>query len=369
MSTYKVIGLMSGTSMDGLDIAYCNFTEENGKWGYEILKCTTVPYPTKWQLRLSKLVLQNAINYIKTHVFYGHYIGATVSEFIEENNLIDQVDFISSHGQTIFHQPENNLTSQIGDGAAIAAETGLPVVSNFRTMDVAMAGQGTPISPIGEKNLFPDYKFYLNLGGIANITCKVSDGRYIAFDTCPVNLVLNALAHDANHDYDENGNFARDGSLNQELLDDLNGSWYYEKEYPKSLSGGWVSKVFMPIIKRCPISTEDKLRTACEHIGVQVARDLEVIKGKEGISLDKGDKMLVTGGGAFNSFLVERLKEHVPVEIELPDEDIIKFKEAIIIGLMGALRVRNEINCLNSVTGASQDNIGGAIYQGTTKTV
>src|SRR6185436_17977412 len=210
MKTYKVIGLMSGTSMDGLDIAYCNIIEDGGKWSYKILNAETVPYPVKWKLRLEQLVLQNAVTYIKTHAFLGHYYGTEVKAFIERHGLEGEIEFIASHGQTVFHQPENRLTSQIGDGAAIAAVTGYPVICDFRGIDVALGGQGTPITPIADKYFFSEYKYLLNLGGISNITCHVND-KYIAFDISPVNLILNRLAKNAGQDYDKDGLLAAAG--------------------------------------------------------------------------------------------------------------------------------------------------------------
>lgn len=349
--------------MDGLDIAYCHITEDNGKWSYKILNAETVPYPPKWKLRLEQLVMQNAVTYIKTHAFLGHFFGAEVKAFIERHRLDGQIDFIASHGQTIFHQPENRFTSQIGDGAAIAAVTGYPVICDFRTVDVALGGQGTPITPIADKLFFPEYKCLMNLGGISNITCHANN-KYIAFDISPVNLILNRLAKNAGQEYDKDGLLAAAGNVNATLLEELNGSWYYEKEYPKSMGGGWVSKVMLPVVSRHQISTQDKLRTLCEHIAVQIARSMQQIIDKESVNISKADRMLVTGGGALNKFLMERISAKAPITVVVPDAETVNFKEALMIGLMGALRLRNETNCMNSVTGAERDNIGGAIYQG-----
>jgi len=360
---------MSGSSLDGLDIAYCQIEGENDSWTYKVLKTETIEYPIRWKLRLSKLVLQNAINYLKTHVFYGHYVSTLVNDFIATHNIREEIDLIASHGQTIFHQPENNLTSQIGDGAAIAAETGLPVVCDFRTIDVALGGQGTPIVPIGEKHLFGDYRFFLNIGGIANLSARIDDSKFVAFDTCAANLILNLLAGEISLSFDENGDQARKGNLSEDLLHELNGSWYYDKDYPKSLSGGWVSKVFAPAIRRFQIPVQDKLRTVVEHMAIQISSDIEKIKELEGLSDISKERMLVTGGGALNTFLMERLKEHCPIEIAIPEEQIINYKEAIIIAFMGVLRVQNQINVLSSVTGSSRDNIGGTIYQGSSKVI
>ena len=363
METYKVIGLMSGTSMDGLDIAYCEITEDNGQWSYKILKSACEPFPVKWKLRLEKLVLQNAITYIKTHTFFGHFIGGQVKSFIEKNNLQGEVDFIASHGQTLFHQPENRFTSQIGDGAAIAVQTGLPVICDFRTTDVALGGQGTPIIPVADKLFFSEYKYIMNLGGIANITCKLND-RYIAFDITAVNLILNKLAKKLGQEFDRGGENARKGLMDEQLMEELNASWYYEKDYPKSLSGGWVSKVMIPVVSRHELPVEDKLRTLTEHIAVQISNAVKMVQEKEGINISKSDKMLVTGGGAFNTYLIERIESLAPMSLHVPDDETVNFKEALMIALMGVLRVRNEINCLSSVTGAERDCIGGTIYQG-----
>lgn len=363
MNTYKVLGLMSGSSLDGLDIAYCEILEENKSWTYKILKSACIPYPHQWRLRLKNLVLQDAVTYLKTDVFYGHYIGELVRNFIAENNLQGKIDFLASHGQTIFHQPENKMTSQIGDGAAIAAECGLTVVCNFRTMDVALGGQGAPIVPIGDKLFFPDYDFCLNLGGIGNISFKVNKEKIIAYDICVVNLILNSLVQELKIEYDESGKNASTGILNPDLLNELNACWYYLKDYPRTLGGGFVGRVLIPIIRKYRISVQDKLRTYCEHIAIQIKNEVEKIYLKENVVKNSNHTMLVTGGGAFNTFLMERIKEHSPVRILLPNEETIKFKEALIIALMGVLRMRNEINCLSSVTGASRDNIGGEIYQ------
>ncbi len=365
MPTYKVLGMMSGSSLDGLDLSLCELNGSDGIWTYDVLSAETIDYPQKWKLRLTNLVLQNAITYLKTDAYLGHYWGELISDYIERNNLASQVDFIASHGQTIFHQPENGVTSQIGLGSAIAAKTGLPVVCDFRTNDVAYGGQGTPIVPIGERLLFPDYKMFLNLGGIANISVH-SEEKTIAYDICPVNIVLNKLASELGHEIDMNGENASRGQINQELFDDLNQLWYYSKESPKSLGGGWVSKVMMPVVRRSYTSIVDKLRTVTEHIAYQIGSDIKSLsESNSGLT----NKIMVTGGGAFNSFLMDRMQEFSPLELEVPDSETINFKEAIVIALMGALRVENQVNCLGSVTGAKIDTVGGAIYQGSNKTI
>lgn len=361
MTNYHVIGLMSGSSLDGLDIAYCKLTEDKGDWSYKIIKTELVPFDEKWKLRLKELDKQDGITYLKTHTLFGHYTGDLVKTFVEENK-IKKLDFIASHGQTIFHQPENRITSQIGDGAAIAAICQVPVVNDFRTADVALGGQGTPIVPIADLHFFKDYAFCLNLGGIGNISYKPNGKKIIAFDNCGSNIMLNALAGQLGAEYDEDGSFAAKGKLDGKLLEELNESLYFQKSYPKSLSAQWVNEIMLPIIDKYKISIEDKLNTVCEHIGIQIAKDIQLIYKREGKKQKDRHKMLVTGGGAFNKYLVERIREHSPLPIELPDNQTIRFKEALLMALMGALRIRNEVNCLASVTGASQDSVGGVIH-------
>lgn len=356
---------MSGSSLDGVDLAYVHLTEDNGQWNYKFEVAECMPFPQKWRLRLQSLVLQNAVTYLKTDTYFGHYLGDVIKRFVEDHALQGQVDFVSSHGQTIFHQPENQMTSQIGDGAAIAAECGLPVVCNFRTVDVALGGQGTPIVPIGDKLLFPNFKYCLNIGGIANVSAKRNDGTMVGFDICGANSVLNALAGDIDLDYDKDGSVAREGRIHDDLLQEMTNQWYYEKQYPKSLGGGWITKVFMPIFKKFRIPTEDKLRTATEHIAQQIAKDLNILIDRENFERNSDDRMLITGGGAFNKMLIERIARNVPVPVVVPDTTTVKFKEALVIALMGTLRVRQEINVLSSVTGAKEDSIGGEIYLST----
>lgn len=365
MKQYRVVSMMTGTSMDGVDLAYCIIEENEGKYTYKIEVADCIPFPQKWKLRLQSLVLQNAVTYLKTDAFFGHYLGEVARNFIEEKQLAGKIDFIASHGQTVFHQPENQMTSQIGDGAAIAAETGYPVVCNFRTTDVALNGQGTPIAPIGDKLFYGNFKFCLNLGGISNLSAKLDDGRMLGWDVSGCNMVLNFLAGEIDLEVDKDGVIAREGKVHEELLNDLNTQWYYEKAYPKSLGGGWVTKVFMPMFRKYRMSTEDKLCTAVEHIAMQIGKDLNTVMANENISKDAGHQMLVSGGGAFNKFLIERIKAHAPVQLVVPDAATIKFKEALIIALMGVLRLRGEMNVLASATGASGDSCGGEVFQGT----
>lgn len=364
---YKVIGLMSGSSLDGLDIAFVEFHENAGKWNRELIRSKCVPYDKEWADRLRNATSLSAGEYLLLDAAYGRYLGERVNEFIEEHNLHYQVQLIGSHGHTSFHDPGNRMTAQLGCGATLAAVTGINVVSDLRAMDVALGGQGAPIVPVGEKLLFTDYRFFLNLGGIANISFNDPD-RYIAFDVCPANRVLNMLVQDADSGkhMDSGGELAEKGEVIDGLLDQLNALEYYRMPYPKSLSNDFGTDVVAPMASTLNYDLDDALRTYVEHICVQVDAAVRKLKKTSSVREDQV-KMMVTGGGARNSFLVSRLtamlaEQHVTVEI--PNEDLIDFKEAIIMALIAVLRWREENNALASVTGASRDSIGGAVWIG-----
>jgi anhydro-N-acetylmuramic acid kinase len=348
---YKVIGLMSGTSLDGLDLAYCEFSHENNKWVYTIRCAETIAYSGSWRERLANVESGSALDLVTTDVEYGHLIGRLTHEFIGRHHL--QPDFIASHGHTVFHQPAKKITCQIGRGAAIAAETGLAVVCDFRSTDVALGGQGAPLVPAGDKLLFGNFEFCLNIGGFANISYE-QDSKRIAFDTCPANIVLNHLAAREGHDFDPGGTMARKGCIDKELLSKLNTLPYYNLPPPKSLGKEWVTEHVFPLLAVPERSTNDLLATFCEHIAIQIAASA--------VAGDRGSKLLLTGGGAWNEFLTERIRAHAAPEIIIPDANTVNYKEALIFAFLGTLRWRNEANCLMSVTGAARDSSGGAIY-------
>ncbi len=341
---------MSGTSLDGLDIACCGFSDDENRWSFTIGCAETIPYTDQWKKVLTSIESATALEFVTADIGYGHLLGKLTREFIGKHGI--HPDFIASHGHTVFHQPSQGITCQIGCGAAIAAETGIQVICDFRSMDVALGGQGAPLVPIGDKLLFGDFTFCLNLGGFANISCDLEDKR-IAYDISPANIVLNFLARQAGYDYDPEGILAKDGRVNQPMLDTFNALPYYQLAYPKSLGKEWVIQHIHPMLTSSELPVNDLLATFCEHIAMQVA---VATQGK------KGAKMLVTGGGAFNRFLVDRIRHHGTPEIILPDSLTINFKEALIFAFLGLRRRRNEINCLRSVTGSARDSSSGAIY-------
>lgn len=361
---YNVIGLMSGSSLDGLDIAFVQLTEVRGQWEYEIIVTDCLSYEPEWVERLKGATSLPAKEYLLLHSRYGHYTGQRVREFMEKHGLEHRVHFIASHGHTTFHMPSEKMTAQLGEGAAIAAVTGLPVISDLRAMDVALGGQGAPIVPVGEKLLFPGYHYWLNLGGIANISAQLPDA-FVAFDICSCNRVLNALAAELGRPYDEGGALAAGGLTDKPLLAVLNALPYYAAPYPKSLANEFGTETVLPLLQRARLSVQGRLNTYTAHIAEQVA--LAVARLQEQFpDKDVERKMLVTGGGAFNSFLVKRISEQLQphqVTVTVPDEQAVSFKEALIMALIGTLRWRQANNVLSSVTGASRDSVGGALWQ------
>lgn len=348
MKIYNCIGLMAGTSMDGIDIAHITFTNEGEQWIFEINKAECIPFSDAWYSRLINLSKQSAETFAKTNIYFGHYLGKEVKNFLERNQLT--AEFISSHGQTIFHNPRMGYTIQIGHGAALAMETNTPVVSDLRTSDMAFGGQGAPIVPLGEQFLFPKFHQFINIGGISNISTHFKS-QIIGYDVCMGNLLLNHYANTIGLPYDHNGELAKSGNLHNDLLYELNQHPYFQLTTPKSLDAEQVLNWFLPIVERYSISLEDKMATLVEHISLQLS---SVIR--------KDYNTLVTGGGGFNHTLMEQLQTHTTSKICLPSKEIINFKEALIIAFLGLKRILKQPNVLASVTGAKKDTINGAVY-------
>lgn len=358
---YRAIGLMSGSSLDGLDIVFAEFQETGGKWSYTIRNADCLPYEDGWGERLARATTLTAGEYLRLHSEYGHYLGKQVNRFIEDHGLQFQVALISSHGHTSFHLPPV-FTAQLGDGAALAAETGLPVVTDLRALDVALGGQGAPIVPIGEKLLFPDHALLLNIGGIANLSAHTGQDP-IAFDICPANRVLNYFASLEGMEFDRDGALALSGRVQESLLAELNKLAYYHQPPPKSLANQFGTDTIIPMLVKSGHSTSDILRTYVEHIALQVAAAVKQYAGVQ----DNGNSLLITGGGAFNQFLVERISvnlQSMGISVVVPDSDLVKYKEALIMALLGVLRWRDEFTTLPSATGAKRGSIGGALWNG-----
>lgn len=349
MNTYHVIGIMSGTSLDGLDLAYCTFAKEEQKWTFDVVLGETIPYSDEWKQQLNEIGNKSALEFVKFDNQLGHFIGQEVRKFIEKHNL--HPNLIASHGHTIFHQPDSGFTTQIGCGSAIRSYVDVPVVFDFRSLDVALSGQGAPLVPIGDELLFSDYDYCLNLGGISNVSYK-HQGKRIAYDISPCNMALNYLANKLNLAYDKDGQIAASADIDAELYRKLNTLDYYTINGPKTLGKEWFDNSFMPELCLCKSSVHNQLRTVTEHIAFQITNSLS--------DLPKG-KLIITGGGALNSFLIERMREQTHHEVIIPHESIINYKEALIFAFLGLLKMRGETNSLASVTGARIDSSSGCI--------
>ncbi len=349
--SYHIIGVMSGTSLDGIDLAEINFTK-NETWQFQILKATTVPYTEEWLCKLKSLTQKSKKDLQQIDLDYTDYLAEVISTFIKKNN-IKHLDAVCSHGHTALHQPEQKLTYQIGNLPILAEQLKQTVICDFRVQDVQFGGQGAPLVPIGDQLLFSDYDYCINLGGFANVSTKIKNQR-IAFDICPVNIVLNKYVQQLGFDYDDKGHLASQGKINQQLLEQLNALDFYKKSYPKSLGLEWVKQQIFPLINQYDLTIKDILRTMVEHVAQQIAK---VISQKVNVSV------LLTGGGTYNDFLVERIKALTNNKIVIPSKEIIEYKEALIFGFLGVLKLREENNCLASVTGASKDHSSGKIYK------
>ena len=350
-NNYNVIGVMSGTSLDGVDLSHIKFRLENDKWTFEILESETVGYSQSWINQLKSAVDYSERELEKLNQEYTTLLASIISSFIEKHK-IENLDAVCSHGHTILHQPQNGFTLQIGNLPQISSLTHQTVVCDFRVQDVKLGGQGAPLVPIGDRILFSEYDYCINLGGFSNVSFE-QNGKRIAFDISPVNTVLNFYANQLGWSYDDKGQLSRTGKINADLLNELNALDFYQQTFPKSLGFEFVKGTILPIMENYKIPVEDKLRTFTEHVAWQTALALPNKKGR----------MLVTGGGAYNDFLVERIQFHLPeIELVIPSPKILEFKEALIFAFLGVLKLRNEINVLSSVTGAKVDHSSGMIY-------
>lgn len=349
-NNYNVIGVMSGTSLDGIDLAHVNFNFSEGCWTYKILSAETLPYTSTWVRILSEAVTFNDRQLEELNERYTDHLAKVIQEFLSKNDILEP-DAICSHGHTIKHEPENNYTLQIGNLSKLSQQLNSVVVCDFRVQDVALGGQGAPLVPIGDELLFKDYDYCLNLGGFANISTSIN-GKRLAYDLCAVNTVLNNLSQRVGEPFDKNGRIAASGEKIDELLEELQKIPFYGLRPPKSLGIEWVNKYIFPLFERYD-NIPDLLRTYTEHAADVIAN---------GFRDNPQEKVLITGGGAFNSFLIAEIKKRTTTEIIIPAAEVVNFKEALIFAFLGVLRLRDENNVLSSVTGASRDHSSGRIF-------
>ncbi|WP_420602293.1 anhydro-N-acetylmuramic acid kinase [Flagellimonas sp.] len=355
MKKYKVLGLMSGTSLDGLDLAYCHLCQSNDHWEFSIEKTMDISYDDQLRDTLKNAIYLSEEEHGQLHLDYGIWLGKQAKTFIEEHHL--EIDFIASHGHTSHHRPEDGITFQLGDGQLLANTGGKQVICDFRTKDVSLSGQGAPLVPIGDQLLFSNYDFCLNLGGISNMSFE-KDGKRIAYDIGLANMPLNYITQKIGLDYDENGKLARSGKLDEELLQQLNQLEYYKLPYPKSTGYEWFTAKIVPLIDASKASENDLLHTFIHHNCEQIS--IEVHKH----AVNPESKLFVTGGGALNQFFVDTLQTKLgaSVKVVVPNKTLIAYKEALVFALMGVLRTENKINVLSSVTGATQDSCSGEVF-------
>lgn len=343
------LGMMSGSSLDGLDLAYCKFTLKENRWEYQIIQAETVSFSDYWKEKLAEAPALPSVTLKQLHRSFGQYLGEMAHDFILRHEL--EPDLIASHGHTVFHAPEKGFSFQLGRGDMIAKVTQIATVSDFRNEDIRHGGQGAPLVPIGDEMLFGDYSACINIGGIANISFKKNDRR-VGYDICAANQMLNALSMKLGMVYDEDGIIASKGIVDEELLRQLDGNEYFNRNYPKSLSNQYVQTHFVKTVMEHRGSIPNKLATVAEHISKHIAHSLE--------GLPPG-KMMITGGGAHNRFLINIIRNKTTHHIVVPDAVLVDNKEALIFAFMGVLRLKNKVNCLASVTGARHDSIAGII--------
>lgn len=355
----KVLGLMSGSSCDGVDAAICNFSTENGAIKYELLSKGSFQFPDELRDDLKIVASKSLPDLNAINSKFSNFLSSHISEFVDNK----EINYIASHGHTVLHAPEDGYTLQLGNGALISAQTGIPTICDFRSQDISHGGQGAPLAPLADKILFEGHDFYLNLGGIVNIS-HVSKDKIVGFDIAPCNQMLNALSNLKGLEYDAEGSIASTGILNKQLLETLLSNDYLALPYPKSLDNSWVYDNYTAFVVNHKDSIENKLRTCVEFIAIAIKNDLIKIATKENIQLE-GTKMFCTGGGAFNDFMISRISSHcnaAGVSLTIPKQEIIEYKEAMLMALMGYLRVVRKPNCIASVTGAKKDCCAGVIY-------
>ncbi|GIV28599.1 MAG: anhydro-N-acetylmuramic acid kinase [Bacteroidia bacterium] len=347
LPSLKIIGVMSGSSMDGLDVALCEFTLINKTFQYKIIQAKTFAYPPSIKQLLLNIRTTTLLNFFESNVIYAQWMGKKINHWLSQNKL--QAHAISIHGHTVFHHPEKGFSIQLGDPHHLAAITQLPVIHNFRNLDIALGGQGAPLVPIGDKLLFPQYDACLNIGGIANIYIQK---KQLAYDICIANMALNYFAQKLNKNYDYNGNLARKGKINRSLLSALNHLKYFQQKPPKSLNREYFENHYLPLFKKHKLSNYDYLSTLTEHIAIQISQS---------INLTNIQNVLITGGGSLNKYLIDRIEFYSNKKIIISDKTIVKFKEALIFALLGYLRIKELPNTIPSATGASQSASCGEI--------
>lgn len=356
MKRFRILGMMSGTSLDGLDLALAELTRKSDGWSYRLMATQALPYEPAMRERLQASIGWPAAELLAFHAEYGTWLGKQAALFLDD--LAIEPDAVASHGHTVHHRPDRGFTFQLGCPQRLALACKRPVVGDFRSLDIALGGQGAPLVPVGDRLLFGQYDFCLNLGGISNVSFE-RDGKRIAFDIGIANMLLNHLSRKAGLEYDAGGDLARSGRLLPGLLKELDALPYYRQPFPKSTGYEWFSASILPLLEAHPGTPADQLRTGVEHIAGQIAGQVGRLSGTSPA------RVLVTGGGAFNTYLMAGMRQKTGERVEwvIPDAQLVGYKEALVFALLGALRLEGEANVLASVTGASRDSCSGVLYR------
>lgn len=350
--TYSLAGLMSGTSLDGLDICVAEFFFSNEQWNYKIVSTETLQYSEKWKKQLENAPHLSGLDLVILDREYGTLLGSELLQFLKNKKVT--IDLVASHGHTVFHQIDKKLSFQIGHGAFVSAACGIKTISDFRSLDTAYGGQGAPLVPVAEKYLFPKRSCFLNIGGIANLSIHQEKSSIIGFDVCPANQVLNYICQKGfDKQYDEGGIIAASGLIIESLMHQLSELDFYSMPAPKSLGREFTEENILPLLDFEKYSCADLLHTYNHHIADQIHKSLMNYKGQM--------ELLVTGGGAYNTFLMNLLKKK-GISIVDTSNDIIEYKEALCFCLLGLLRYLELPNVYSSVSGSQKDNSGGSIF-------
>lgn len=356
----NIIGLISGSSLDGLDMALCHFEgRDPGALKWSCSEATTVSFDESLVTRLATAISMNTRELLKLEVDFSEFCAKAVNDLKDHLNI--KIDYVASHGHTVFHYPEEGYTLQIGKGSILAERTGIPSIVDFRSNDVALKGEGAPVAPIVEQYLYPGHDFYFNLGGIANVSLHHGD-QIVSLDSSPCNQVLNHIMNGRGKAYDDKGSLAKTGTCSNQLMKAWSELPYFSKPFPKSMDNSWVKEVFMTVIGRFELSDKDVLATMVEFTASQLKSDCKLLSDGHNIGATSG---FITGGGAFNDYLIDRMKVHcadINLSLTKPDSQTVNFKEAILMALMGYLRAKGIANTIPTVTGAQSSTIGGAIY-------
>lgn len=345
---------MSGTSLDGLDLCAVEFERTNGRWTYRIHAFETIPYRgTLWPEHLTAAYRdRGALRTQVSHEFALWCQGQWL-DFGARHQFAAHA--VAHHGHTVEHDPLRGITVQIGHEASAFASSPIPVVGDFRSGNVARGGQGAPLVPLADRDLFEDFAVCVNLGGFSNASWTDGGGLRRAGDLGPCNGLLNPLAGELGRDYDPEGTYAATGTARP--TPDLEKLHYYGAPFPKSLGREWMETDFLPAFNaKRPNRTEDALATASAHIAWSIAQGLRAANAPKGPAL-------LSGGGAYNTDLIRRLRETAPEwEWTVAPKDILEAKEALAFAYLGLLRLRGEPNVLASYAGGTADGCDGSIF-------